>query len=87
MTPLKIRNSTLKLYVSNGILLVTSVFAFCPPQKTLITENDRDLNDRIFLFSLSHAARYSERSSDSGQNADGYLQNCFPSVRFHLFSV
>ena len=46
MTPLKIRNSTLKLYVSNGILLVTSVFAFCPPQKTLITENDRDLNDR-----------------------------------------
>ena len=33
--------------------------------------------------SLSHAARYSERSSDSGQNADGYLQNCFPSVRFH----
>ena len=46
MTPLEIRNSTLKLYVSNGILLVTSVFAFCPPQKTLITENDRDLNDR-----------------------------------------
>ena len=35
--------------------------------------------------SLSHTARYSERSSDSGQNADGYLQNCFPSVRFHLF--
>ena len=34
--------------------------------------------------SLSHAARYSERSSDSGQNADGYLQNCFPSVLFHL---
>lgn len=34
MTPLEIRNSTLKLYVSNGILLVTSVFAFCtPPQK------------------------------------------------------
>ena len=32
MTPLKIRNSTLKLYVLNGILLVTSVFAFCPPQ-------------------------------------------------------
>ena len=63
--------------------------------------NDRDLNDRIlgrnkndrsprievsgrFSF-LSHAARYSERSSDSGQNADGYLQNCFPSVRFHFF--
>ena len=46
MTPLKIRNSTLKLYVLNGILLVTSVFAFCPPQKNLITENDRDLNDR-----------------------------------------
>ena len=36
-------------------------------------------------FGLSHAARYSERSSDSGQNADGYLQNRFPSVRFHLF--
>ena len=36
-------------------------------------------------FGLSHAARYSERSSDSGQNADGYLQNCFPSVRFHFF--
>ena len=35
--------------------------------------------------SLSHAARYSERSSDSGQYADGYLQNCFPSVRFHYF--
>ena len=34
---------------------------------------------------LSHAARYSERSSDSGQYADGYLQNCFPSVRFHFF--
>ena len=38
-----------------------------------------------FLSFLSHATRYSERSSDSGQNADGYLQNCFPSVRFHLF--
>ena len=49
--------------------------------KSLMTENDRDRK------SLSHAARYSERSSDSGQNADGYLQNCFPSVRFHLFSV
>ena len=36
-------------------------------------------------FGLSHAARYSERSSDSGQNADGYLQNRFPSVRFHFF--
>ena len=46
MTPLEIRNSALKLYVSNGILLVTSVFAFCP-QKSLMTENDRDLNDRI----------------------------------------
>ena len=45
MTPLEIRNSALKLYVSNGILLVTSVFAFCPP-KSLMTENDRDLNDR-----------------------------------------
>ena len=31
MTPLEIRNSALKLYVSKGILLVTSVFAFCPP--------------------------------------------------------
>ena len=38
-----------------------------------------------FLSFLSHAARYSERSSDSGQYADGYLKNCFPSVRFHLF--
>ena len=38
--------------------------------------------------SLSHAARYSERSSDSGQNADGYLQNCFPSVHnFKMLSV
>ena len=46
MTPLEIRNSTLKLYVSNGILLVTSVFAFCPPKKSLMTEKDRDLNDR-----------------------------------------
>ena len=45
MTPLEIRNSALKLYVSNGILLVTSVFAFCP-QKSFMTENDRDLNDR-----------------------------------------
>lgn len=45
MTPLEIRNSALKLYVSNGILLVTSVFAFCP-QKSLMTENDLDLNDR-----------------------------------------
>ena len=35
--------------------------------------------------SLSHAARNSERSSDSGQYADGYLKNCFPSVRFHFF--
>lgn len=46
MTPLEIRNLALKLYVSNGILLVTSVFAFCPPKKSLMTENDRDLNDR-----------------------------------------
>ena len=46
MTPLKIRNSTLKLYVLNGILLVTSVFAFCPPpkKKSLMTENDHDRN-------------------------------------------
>ncbi len=53
-----------------------------------------DLNDRSprievsgRFCSLSHAARYSERSSDSGQNADGYLKNCFPSVRFHFFNV
>lgn len=38
MTPLEIRNSALNLYVSKGILLVTSVFAFCPPKKIL---NDR----------------------------------------------
>ena len=44
-------------------------------------------NDRISQCSLSHAARYSERSNDSGQNADGYLKNCFPSVRFHFFNV
>ena len=42
------------------------------------------LHAPLSQFSLSHAARYSERSSDSGQYADGYLQNCFPSVRFHL---
>ena len=53
--------------------------------KILDDRNDHDLNDRNSRFSLSHAARYSERSSDSGQNADGYLQNCFPSVRFHFF--
>ena len=53
--------------------------------KILNDLNDHDLNDRISQFSLSHAARYSERSCDSGQNADGYLQNCFPSVRFHFF--
>ena len=39
-------------------------------------------------FGLSHAARYSERSSDSGQYADGYLKNCFPSVHnFKMLSV
>ena len=53
--------------------------------KILNDLNDSDLNDRISQFSLSHAARYSERSSDSGQYADGYLKNCFPSVRFHFF--
>ena len=88
---------------------------FFEKPKSLMTENDRDLNDRIlgrnkkrplssywgersiYLWmslliiirwtpcSLSHAARYSERSSDSGQYADGYLKNCFPSVRFHFF--
>ena len=41
--------------------------------------------NKVDSMFLSHAARYSERSSDSGQNADGYLQNCFPSVRFHFF--
>ena len=40
--------------------------------------------NKVDSMFLSHAARYSERSSDSGQNADGYLQNCFPSVRFHF---
>ena len=52
------------------------------------TKNGRSSHIEVSgRFGLSHAARYSERSSDSGQNADGYLQNCFPSVRFHLFSV
>ena len=57
--------------------------------KSLMTENDRSPHIEVSsrFCSLSHAARYSERSSDSGQNADGYLQNCFPSVRFHLFNV
>ena len=40
--------------------------------------------NKVDSMFLSHAARYSERSSYSGQNADGYLQNCFPSIRFHL---
>ena len=40
--------------------------------------------NKVDSMFLSHAARYSERSSDSGQYADGYLKNCFPSVRFHL---
>ena len=47
-----------------------------------------DMNKCLSFFNsffLSYAARYSERSSDSGQNADGYLQNCFPGVRFHFF--
>ena len=51
------------------------------------SQNDRSPHIEVggrFVF-LSHAARYSERSSDSGQNADGYLKNCFPSVRFHFF--
>ena len=51
------------------------------------SQNDRSPHIEVggrFVF-LSHAARYSERSSDSGQYADGYLKNCFPSVRFHLF--
>ena len=66
-------------------MMIFYSFPFNFSLKILNDLNDRDLNDRISLFSLSHAARYSERSSDSGQNADGYLQNCFPSVRFHLF--
>ena len=37
MTPLEIRNSALNLYVSKGILLVTSVFAFCPPARPRTT--------------------------------------------------
>ena len=41
--------------------------------------------NKVDSMFLSHAARYSERSSDSGQYADGYLKNCFPSVRFHFF--
>ena len=51
-----------------------------------VTENDRSPHIEVSsrFCSLSHAARYSERSSDSGQYADGYLQNCFPSVRFHF---
>ena len=51
------------------------------------TKIDRSPHNEVsgrFSF-LSHAARYSERSSDSGQYADGYLKNCFPSVRFHFF--
>ena len=97
------------------IQLRTQCIRILNPQKSLMTENDRDLNDRnsrqnekdrsprievsgrfsfmiesayynkVDSMFLSHAARYSERSSDSGQYADGYLQNCFPSVRFHLF--
>ena len=55
----------------------------------ILGRKQKDRSPRIevsgrFCF-LSHAARYSERSSDSGQNADGYLKNCFPSVRFHFF--
>ena len=40
-----------------------------------VTENDRSPHIEVSgcFCSLSHAARYSERSSDSGQNADGYL--------------
>ena len=53
--------------------------------KSLMTLMTMTLMTGFLSFSLSHAARYSERSSDSGQYADGYLQNCFPSVRFHFF--
>ena len=53
--------------------------------KSLMTLMTMTLMTGFLSFSLSHAARYSERSSDSGQYADGYLKNCFPSVRFHFF--
>ena len=53
--------------------------------KSLMTLMTMTLMTGFLSFSLSHATRYSERSSDSGQNADGYLKNCFPSVRFHFF--
>ena len=66
-------------------MMIFYSFPFNFSLKILNDLNDRDLNDRISLFSLSHAARYSERSSDSGQYADSYLKNCFPSVRFHFF--
>ena len=53
--------------------------------KSLMTLMTMTLMTGFLSFFLSHAARYSERSSDSGQYADGYLKNCFPSVRFHFF--
>ena len=68
-------------------------------KKTALLMNISEVSGRFILwlsmliiirwtqFFLSHAARYSERSSDSGQNADGYLKNCFPSVLFHCFNV
>ena len=51
--------------------------------KSLMTLMTMTLMTGFLSFLLSHAARYSERSSDSGQYADGYLQNCFPG--FHFF--
>ena len=50
-----------------------------------VTENDRSPHIEVSsrFCSLSHAARYSERSSDSGQYTDSYLKNCFPG--FHFF--
>ena len=67
--------------------------AVCGTARTVVweigkCENRRQMPFMISIYllpDLSHAARYSERSSDSGQYADGYLKNCFPSVRFHFF--
>ncbi len=54
-----------------------------------MTENGRSPHIEVsgrFCY-LNQSARYSESSRDSGQNADGYMKNCFTNVRFHLFSV
>ena len=39
--------------------------------------------NKVDSMFLSHAARYSERGSDSGQDADGYLNHHFPGFLFH----